>query len=225
MRCTIETGDIFFLYTARPSAARGPADVHELAVILSPDRDPPSRLLVVHGRQLPAPANGTPGPPVQATVIAVRQPTEELVSLLEGRVIHHGRRVVPRPARPCGEGRYLLTLHDGHTDLTYALELPATPGPVQHDLGLAAQATYRITIQPPPAAGLGAQPAAGFRPLTDTHWLNREGGEVRLEPVVEPDAPTVVRQPEGPATAEIFGELKLSRPAHPVEALYQGVWV
>ena len=228
---TVETGDIFFLYTPRPSAAKGPSDVHELAVILSPDDGRrPRRLLVVRDRHLPAPsAPGVAGgQEAIAEVIDVRKEGEKLVEVLEGRVEHGGgSRVVPLPARPCGEGRYVVAVHDNHTHLSYSLELPEIPGQVQRDLGLAKDASYRVVVcVPTEMFQRGRKIKAGeCMPVTDVGLLNVEGSELHLQPGMEPDAPMATREKEGPATAEIFGELKIRRATHPTEPLYEGTWM
>ena len=226
---TIETGDIFFLYSPRSSAVRGPSEVCELAFVLSPDRAHPRRLLVVRGNRLPplASPEAPAGPGAIADVVAVRTRPEVLVEVLEQRADHAvGAREGSLHARPCGEGRYALALHDGHTDLSYALELPASSGPVQRDLGIVKEASYRVTVRVPvgvmppgPPAGLGA-----VMPRVDLDLLDLEGSQLVLQPAAEPGLPVPARQPEGPATAEIFGELKLTAEKHPTEPLYQGIW-
>ncbi len=148
MRTIIESGDIFFLYTPRPdvSEVRGLADVHEVAFILSPDADRPRRLCVLPGKSFPRPASPevAGAQEVVAEVVAVRTPPEELVQVLEGRALAAGAFTGGRllTARPCGEGRYILAIHDDHSHFSYALELPDTPGPVQRDLGLTREASY-----------------------------------------------------------------------------------
>jgi len=226
---TIETGDVFFLYSPRSSAVRGPSEVYELAFVLSPDKVHPRRLLVVRGNRLPplASPGAPPAPSAIADVVAVRMRPEVLVGVLEQRAVHAvGAREGSLHARPCGEGRYALTLHDGHTDLSYALELPTSLGPVQRGLGIEKEASYRVTIRVPvgalppgPPVGLGA-----VMPRVDLDLLDLEGSQLLLQPATEPGLPVPARQPEGPATAEIFGELKLTAEQHPTEPLFQGVW-
>lgn len=228
-RGTFETGDIFFLYTPRSSTAQGPSDVHEVAFILSPDRGHPRRLFVLRAKSFPLPASpGAPGgQEAVADLVEVQKAPERLVEALEDRAEHTiGVPEGSLHVRPCGEGRYALAFHDEHTHLSYALELPDRPGPVQRDLNIFGDATYRVSVRVPAAV---ARPGLAIRagesvPLTDVGLLDKKGSELVLQPGVEPDAPTAAREPEGPATAEIFGELKLTRDWHPTEPLYDGIW-
>ena len=227
---TIETGDIFFLYTPRTPVvgAQGPTDVHELAFILSPDGDRPRRLLVVKDRRFPPPAvaQAEGKPEVLAEVVEVRERPEELVEVFERRALQAIGAPGGLHARPCGEGRYTLAIHDDHTHLSYALELPEIPGQVQRDLGLVKEASYRIVARGllPTAPPSAAVRAPEFLPVADVGMLEREGNDLKLLPGMEPDAPMVAPEPESPATAEIFGELKLDRKRHPTEPLYAGIW-
>ena len=225
---TVETGDIFFLYSPRSSAVRGPSEVHELAFVLSPDRSHPRRLLILRGKRFPLPASpeAPGGEEAVAEVVEVRVRPEELVDVLEKRAAHAiGSREGSLHARPCGEGRYLLAMHRDHTHLSYGLELPEIPGVVQRDLGLARDVTYRASVRVPAVTRPSRRMRAGeVFPVADAGLLDREGTELLLQPGAEPDAPMPDREPEGPATAEIFGELKLTLPEHPTEPLYEGTW-
>ncbi len=232
MRKAIETGDIFFLYTPRPGVeeVRGLPDVYEVAFVLSPDGDHPRRLLVLRGITFPTPSSPevAGGQQAVADVVEVRRRPEELVDALEGRVLRAGAapKGIAGAARPCGEGRYSLSVHDDHTHLSYALELPDTPGRVQRELGLAKDASYRVMVRVPVAIAppSPAVKPGEFMPVGDVGLLDMEGSELLLQPGMEPDAPMAVREAEGPATAEIFGELKLTRARHPTEPLYEGIW-
>ena len=228
---TIETGDIFFLYTPRYARmpVRGPSDVHDIAFILSPDSNRPRRLFVLKGKSFPQPAvpQIPGGQEATAEVVDVRERPEELVDVLERRVLNViGAPVGTIHARPCGEGRYSLSIHDNHTHLSYALELPEIPGQVQRDLGLVKDVSYVVSARGPlpttPPSVVAK--AVEFLPVSDVGVLERKGNEIRLQPGMEPDAPMAKRQPESPATAEIFGELKLTKAKHPTEPLYEGSW-
>lgn len=231
-----EFGDLFFLYTPKPgvSPVRGPGDVYELAIVLSPDADRPRRLLVVPERRLPEPAlpGRAAGQPVVAAVVAARERPEELVELFELRAqTAPGATAGPLPtARPCGEGRYAIVGHQDHTHFAYALELPVDLGSVQRDLGLAREASYRATVRVPATArGRGLRPAVFHPgqvvPVLDPDLLAVTGSELFLQP--DPDLeqlPITGRTPESAATAELFAQLKLRSATSPTDPLYRGEW-
>ena len=236
MRQLPEFGNIFFLYTPKPGQieVEGPDDVSELAFVLSPDGDGPARLVIVREKRLPRPAapEAAGGEYGAARVVAVRERPEELVELLEARVqTKPGQTAGPwQHARPCGEGRYSLAVHDTHTHLSYGLELPSSPGPVQHALGLVQEASYRAAVRlpaslAPPGSGRAAPETPEYVPVRDPALLDLPGCELLLEAGLEPGLPVMlVRETETPATAEIFAELKLTRDQHPTKPLYRGEW-
>ncbi len=225
----LDRGDIYFFYEPTRKATRrrlqrveGPQDVERLLIVLSGDREfgRHCRLLELEASSLPVASPGMPSPTVAARVAAASHRPEDMEKALAARTARGttSKRWSGPVQRPAGEGRYALVDHDGHSDLDYVLELPAMPGPVQRDLGIAPQATYQIRMQ------VHGQ----VRPVTEPSAI--DAADTRL--IIEKEATEVPRevleqlmvQRESPDTAEVFAELKLSRSIYPVDPLYSGEW-
>jgi len=157
---------------------------------------------------------------VAARVAAASHRPEDMEKALAARTAREATsKRWPGPVqRPAGEGRYALVDHDGHSDLDYVLELPATPGPVQRELGITPQATYQVRMQ------VHGQ----VRPVTEPSAMDAEGTHL----IMEKESAEVPRevleqlmvQRESPDTAEVFAELKLTRSIYPLDPLYTGQW-
>ena len=243
----LEDGDIYFLY--RPRVAEDEVEsldqVQRLLVVLHPWSRQWLRLLVVGRKRLPD---------VQEHMRfwwfvfkVVRRP-EELREALDRRAYQtktRGQRT-QRPARPAGEGAYVIARHDDHTHLAYALEQPRSPGRAQRDLNIEPQASYVVSVKnphvpPPPGAG---RPAVGdpdlprdllerfgtrrFIPLDPPDFLDHLGTEMVLigaardaaaELGVDLDA-----EVERAAQTTIFDDLRIGRQDRPIEPLITGEW-
>lgn len=219
----LECGDVYFFYEPRRGIDRvtGVAEVQRLYVVLSGDRrfGRRCRLLALEGPVLPLARPGVRAASLAGRVEAESDRPEDMeAALATSRVGEPPTPQHPRSVhRPAGEGRYALYEHDGHGDFGYVLELPERPGPVQLALNIQPQASFR----------LARREDGALRPVLDPAALG-EGTSLVLE-AEGLELPADVRdqlglQPEGPATAEIFAELKLSRAEYPTEPLYRGEW-
>lgn len=225
----LDRGDIYFFYEPTRKATRrrlqrveGPQDVERLLIVLSGDREfgRHCRLLELQGPSFPVASPGMPSPKVTARVTAVSHRPEDIDKALAARTAREttSRRWPGPVQRPAGEGRYALVDHDGHSDLDYVLELPATPGPVQRELGVLPQATYQVRMQVHGETRPVAEPAA----------IDAAGTELTME-LESAEVPREVHeqmmvQRESPDTAEVFAELKLRRSIYPLDPLYTGQW-
>lgn len=223
MARVIEQGDVYFFYEPRWDAKRvtGPQDVGRLYLVLSGDQQfgRHCRLLSLESPVLPTIEREGAGAGARLRVEAIGGRPEDMANALASRRIvgATARRRGPIQ-RPAAEGRYALVEHDGHSDFDYVLELPRVQGPVQRDLGIRPEASYRM----------GLRSVAEAKPILDPSDMDVADGELILEPEAQ-TVPQDVRdrlkvQPEGPGTAEIFAELKLKKSTYPLEPLYQGEW-
>jgi hypothetical protein len=243
----LERGDIFWFYRPRV----GVEEVHDLGdvqrffFILGPDGTSRYRRLVVGRKRMPDPASHERE---WAFVAEVTEDPEELRDDIEPvryETKTRGERVVG-PARPAGEGRYVIAGHDDHTHFATALELPPEPGPVQRRLGITEQASYIVAVRNPDVdvprgQGLPPERRADFPPelherfrgrrfaaLQPPSFLDHPGAEVVLigattdadrELGVELDA-----EQERLEEADVFAKLGLRPDDVPVEPLARGEW-
>jgi hypothetical protein len=247
----LERGSIFFFYRPRVHAPGEEVRVHGLDdiarsyIVMHPRGKGLYRLIVVPRKRLPDVAKRERE---WAFVERVsRRPGEIEAELREERygTKTRGARRIPS-ARPCGEGVYSMVRHEDHTHLTYALELPAEPGPVQEALQIAKEASYILSVKnpqapSPPGAGLPEDEAARypqpleeifrgrrFAPADPPDLLDYPGAQllligaaadVRAELGIELDP-----EREDERTAEIFRDLHIARSKYPVEPLFHGKW-
>jgi hypothetical protein len=243
----LEDGDAYFLYRPRVNEEQvGSLDeVQRLLVVLRPWRRDTLRLLVVGRKRLP---DVTEHERSWWFVDRVVYWPDELREALDQRTYQtktRGERTQP-PARPAGEGAYLIARHDDHTHLAYQLERPSPPGPVQRDLNIAQQASYVVTVknprlQPPPGFGRPRIGAAGFPsellerfrgrrfiPLDPPEFLDYPGAEIVLigaarDAARELDVDLDAEVEKG-AGSTIFDDLRIGRHDRPVEPLLVGTW-
>lgn len=160
----LESGDVFFVY--RPRVDEHDVDriddIQQLFMILRPRAGGPFRRIVLRRKQLPAPeASGRQR--FWGFVDEVRRDPSDLDLERDPeryRTKTRGERVQPED-RPVGEGVYAVTRHDGHTHLSYELELPQQPGEPQHELHLEREASYIVAVKNPAGPsprGVGLQP-------------------------------------------------------------------
>lgn len=242
MAKVLERGGIFFLYRPKVGLAgvRGLDDVQRVSVILKPKDRPRWRHVVIGRKRLPEPDDRERG---WAFVDLVAGGIDDLADELDPRTYEtrtRGTRT-QAPARPAGEGVYVIAPHDGHTHLAWALELPERPGPVQHELNIGQDVSLIIAVRNPDADGWPYQRRPTypeslrerfgdrrFAPLDPPDFLDYAGTEVVLigasrDPEGELDV-DLEPQPETEETADVFSELKLQRGLHPLRPLLTGEW-
>lgn len=162
----IERGDIFFFYRPKVDVAKvaDRGDVQRFYMLLAPDRARGRRtyrLFVVGRKTLPEVAAGRGAHPKQrnwAINVNTTTKVEDIRSELgafEYETKTRGTREVPA-AHPLGEGRYALLRHGSHTEIAYALELPARPGPAQREFEIHEQASLLIAVKNPDTKVPGA---------------------------------------------------------------------
>jgi hypothetical protein len=242
-----EAGDIYFFYRPRvgDDQVESLDDVQRLLIVLRPWTGKALRLLVVGRKRLP-----DIGAHERAWcfVDEVVQRAEELRSALDERTYRtktRGVRVQP-PARPAGEGAYVVGRHDDHTHLGYVLELPRQPGEVQRELNIEAQASYIVAVRNPAAPappGVG-RPWSGrpglpdellerfrgrrFAPLDPPDFLDHRGVEIVLVGADRNAAQEVdldlSPSAETAARTELFDELRIGRRHRLLEPLFTGHW-
>lgn len=241
----LERGDVFFFYRPRMDVedVRGAGDIARLMVVLDPDGRGPARLLVVGRKHLPDPARHERA---WAFVDAVAERPDGLRDALLPRTYEtrtRGVRVRPA-ARPAGEGRYVVAVHERHSHLAYGLELPSEPGEAQHLLNVRREGSFIVAVRNPDApapSGTGLPrrrrpqlPAEVRERFGDRRWhalddpglLNHPGVELVLigarDDVESELGIALDLETEELATAELFTELRLRRGDVPEDALVRG---
>jgi hypothetical protein len=189
----IEEGDIYLFYRPRVDHERPRSldDVQRLLMLLRPRPGGRLRLLVVGRKRLPA---ITEHERFWAYVDAVVRRPAELAEALGPRTYWtrtRGVRTQP-PARPAGEGAYLIARHERHTHLAYALEQPGRGDEVERDLNVEPVASYVVAVRNPavPAPPGLARFATGQPDLPPQ--LRQRFGDRRFAPL---DPPTLLDRP------------------------------
>jgi len=242
----LEQGDIFFLYrpVVEEDEPEGFSDVQRFFVVLRPEGGRIARLIVLGRKRLP---NIDRHERVWGFVSTVTKDERKLEEELREESYGTKTRGEQRQpaARPAGEGVYVITLNRGQMHLSYALELPDSPGPVQDALKLENEASFALSIKNPekgqPAnAGLSKDAKADYPDKLqevfrdrrfareDVRLLDYEGAEVlfvgaRKDPQkaygVELDT-----DDEDEKSADIFRKLRAAKSRHPVKPLLEGDW-
>lgn len=245
----LEHGSIYFFYRPRVEQEEpsGREDVQNLYVVLAPDGKRTYRRILIGRQRMPDPSKRG-RQRMWGFVDLVRESPGSLMEDFRAASYEtktRGERHQPA-ARPAGEGVYGLVLHEDHTHLAYALELPAERGEVQEDLQIEDEASYIVTVRNPesPApsgAGLPKHDRAdypkhlrskfrgrNFAEADPPELLDHEGAElilvaasddVRDELGIDLDA-----EDETERSAEIFRELRVRKSEHPVAPLLEGEW-
>ncbi|HEV7676149.1 MAG TPA: hypothetical protein VGQ12_16585 [Candidatus Angelobacter sp.] len=242
----LERGDIFFLYRPKldVQTVRRLDDVQRFYMVLKPERKKRFRRIIIGRKRLPDIGKHER---TWGFVDRVTQTAEEVEDDFDPQVYEtktRGERVEP-PARPVGEGIYVIARHDDHTHLAYALEVPETPGEAQRELNIRKEASLIVTVKnpdvdSPPEAGLARTRKAAY-----PHRLKSKFGDKRFVDLDPPDfldypgtELVLVGASFNPAhelglklrarreseRADIFTELKMERDVHPAEPLLTGKW-
>lgn len=242
----LEDGDIYFAY--RPRVERKEAhqieDIQRLFVILQPSRPGVVRRLIIGRKRLPQPDEHERYWGFVDEVADRPEAVEDDLERQQYATRTRGERQVAE-ARPAGEGRYSLLVHDDHTHLVYALELPRRPGSVQTELDIQPEASYIVAAKNPevpsrPGVGLSADRRTDLPdPLqrrfdrrrfipADPDLLNQDGVEFVLigasHDIEQELGIHLDTEKETEATAEIFQRLRMPPDRHPSEPLTRGEW-
>jgi hypothetical protein len=246
----LEHGHIYFFYRPKlgTRGAAGLEDVQRFYVILAPRGKASYRLIVIGEKRLPAVKGRGGDRKSWGFVEKVAHAPEGVEDELDPKTYltrTRGERRRP-PARPAGEGVYVIVRHRNHTHLAYRRELPAKPGAVQETLNILDQASYIVAVKNPraPAApGIGLDegrrarlPATlqrrfrrrRFINLEPPDLLDHEGVEILLVGtrvnVVRELGVRLEPQHETAAAAATFEELGVEQSVHPVAPLLEGTW-
>ena len=244
----LEKGEIYFIYAPRVQEEKvaGLAGVERFYLVMHPFEKEIYRLLIIGHKKLPPIRQR--GEAYWAFVEDVNPSAEAIENTFDPekyQTATRGERF-RGPGRPAGEGVYALAKHDKHDHLVFALELPETLGPVQKDLNIEKQASYILSVknpnQPTPA-GVGLEEAQEARYSESLQkefgnrrfisrdlpeFLNYPGTQILFIPAAQ-NYVKVLRirlqpQKETLETAEIFSDLKLEKPIHPIQTLVKGGW-
>jgi hypothetical protein len=242
----LERGTVHFFF--RPRVERhqpsGEDDVQRFIVVLAPEARRLYRLLLVGRKRLPDVARHGKERHWAWVAKVAGDPADIEVELRGYRYGTKTRGERDQPsARPAGDGEYVIARHGDHSHLAYALVRPDPIGPVQHELGIAASASYVAAAKnpewpSPPDAGLGDEQTAYYPPdlqrrFRGRRWaalepahLDRDGAEIVLIAATEdPERELGIRlEPDERTAPDAFHALGLDRRSHPVEPLFRGEW-
>jgi len=244
----LEKGEIYFIYAPRVQEEKvtGFAGVERFYLVLHPFDQNLYRLLIIGHKKLPPIREK--GEAYWGFVEDVNPSAEAIENTFDPIKYKTGTRGerFRGPGRPAGEGVYALVKHHKHEHLVFSLELPEKLGPVQKDLNIEKQASYILSVknptQPtPPSVGLEEAQEAHYPKYLqeefDTRrfisrnlpeFLNYPGTQVLFIPAgqnyVKELKIRLNPQKETLETAEIFSDLKLEKPLHPIETLIGGKW-
>lgn len=146
----VEGGDIFFFY--RPKV--GTDEAHDLDgvqrfnIVLRAARGRLFRLLTIGRKHLPDLGSHEREWGFVDQVAEVIDPIAVALKANTYETKTRGTRTNPA-ARPAGEGAYALHRDGPNLVLTYRLELPTEPGPVQQALNIVAEGGYVISVKNP----------------------------------------------------------------------------
>jgi hypothetical protein len=245
----LEQGDLCFLYTPRvrprpelpfdaDERVAGPRDVQRLHVVLSPRDRRVYRRLLVGRKRMPEPSRQR----FWAEIERVCETPDEVCFDLERYEYEtktRGPRVQP-PARPAGEGVYVLAQHGTHAHLAYRLEAPRRPGEVQRALRILPEASYIVAAFNPEAPPrLGRRPpdvarvpewmrekfrGRKFAPL-DSDLLDVAGLELVLIGTSDDvEAELGIHLDADSERLDLLGDLRLDPREHPLRPLADGTW-
>lgn len=177
MTAELERGSIYFFYRPRVDVdeVRSLDDVQRLFFVLHVDDTDRLRDIIVGTKHLPGLDSHERA---WAFVAQVSDRAEDLRAELRQRTYEtktRGERRQP-PARPAGEGRYIIADHDGHSHLAYVLELPRELGDAQHAMRIERQASYVVAVRNPDAPAPPGMGRTGRTPNLPEHLRTRFGG-------------------------------------------------
>jgi hypothetical protein len=243
----LEEGDIFFCYRPRLDArrVRGLADVQRLFVVLKPRRKPVFRRVIIGRKRLPGLAEHERTLAIVDLVANRPDDIEDELDPLSYQTRTRSTRQ-RQAARPAGEGVYALIVHDGHTHLAYALELPEKPGAVQAELNITTRASLVIAVRnpelPPPREPGMPRPrrpdypdtlqarfsGRRFANLDPPDFLDHPGAELVLigagAEIHRELGLSLDPRPETAESADVFTTLGMERDLHPLRPLLTGEW-
>ncbi|WP_142850179.1 hypothetical protein [Telmatospirillum sp. J64-1] len=241
----LEDGSIYFIYRPKKGAeeVEDLSDVQRFFVVLSPRGKKRLRRLVLGRKKM---ARIDAHQRHWGFVDQVAQSGTTVERDLQGKSGAEAGGRPEEPARPAGEGHYLILRHGNHTHLAYSLQLPSEPGEAQKELHIEPEGSYVLSVKnpqkpSPKEAGLPSQRKADlprrleevfhdrkFAPADPPDFLDYEGMELLLVGAREDaEAELDVDLPHGcedPDQAGIFRELHMIKSRHPIEPLTKGEW-
>jgi hypothetical protein len=206
------------------------------------------RVLVIGRKKLPeTTGRSTPDERNWAMVVLTTNDLEELRRDLGAMryVTASGDERLVAAAKPIGEGRYWLLVHDDHTELAYVLELPGKPGRVQREFNIKEEASYIASVKNPDISAAPGVPTPRQMPRYPSH-VRKQFGDKRWIPaddaelldyeyaqllflgshegkrVEETLGVHIDRKRETAKNAEVFTLLRLDRKTTPLEPLIEG---
>ena len=229
----LEQGDIFFFHRpgAEPSAEEGPEGMEPFFFVLHPLRQRRYRIILPGRRRLPPPLKG--GGPARGgerfwgRVDSLPDSPGALRTALGGEGLP--------PARPAGDGVYVLARHGDHTHLAWVLEHPDRAGPLQRELGIDDEDSFIVSVKNPdyieragapeyPPELLGRFQERKYLPLDPPAFLDHAGAELLFIAVRRAVGKELGISLERRRSREMVRALRLRRRDAPVEPLFEGEW-
>lgn len=228
----LERGSLYFLYlpAVEGETPHGLVDLQRFYLVLRPEGSEQLRRIVIGHKKLPVPTDAR----------------QRFWAFVDGIGDREASAPALAGARPAGEGAYALVRHHGHTHLSYALALPATPGAVQQELNILPEASYLVVVKNPQATsppGLGLDEARKaelpetlqarfgdrrFLALDTPAFLEQPGCELLLlgsdEDLEQELGFRVDASRESCQADEVLAALRLAVEQTPIAPLIDGTW-
>jgi hypothetical protein len=244
----LEQGDIFFFHRPGREDSSRTADGEDLEpffLVLHPLRQRRYRLLTLGKRRLPPPLkSGAPGRGGERFWVRVDGLLDNPSDLRSALGAHRpeasppGAPALP-PARPAGDGVYVLARHGDHVHLAYVLKHPDRAGPLQRELGIEEEASFIVTVKNPDFIERSGGPdyppelrvlfqERKYAPSDPPAFLDAPGAELLFitvrRAVGKELGISLERRDEGARSAEMVRDLRARRRDAPVEPLFEGEW-
>lgn len=241
-----ESGDLYFFYRPKTQeeVIKSLDDVEGFYLVMSA-QGTKFRFLSAARKRMPEIPVDSPAQPDQGWAI-VGYETENSDDLednnLDRQLTPEGKIV--QPARPAGAAKYMMVHQEDRTELAYALEVPAEPGPVQGTFNILPEAAYVIKVKNPDYLAEG-YPGVVQKPrypvnfkalfdadlidLKDKRLLNFPNAQVlligsRSQNIEEALDVEFEKEPADIAVDRLYGTFHMKKKEHPLEPLVMGRW-
>jgi Protein of unknown function (DUF2795) len=246
----IEQGDIFFFYRPKidTEVVKDIESVQRFYMVTSPDNSDLHRIFLIGQKQLPEIVEGKTNSEERNWALNVLTSSDaheirkEFLPAEYETETRGTRRL--GAAVPAGEGKYSIVEHEGHSELTYILELPEEPGPAQTEFQSKKEASYIVSIKNPDIQVPGYSAFLKRKPnypislkekfgnrrwinINDPALLDYENTQLlligaRKKDVEEELGIDIDEEKESARTAELFNVLKIRKEQVPLKALFKG---
>lgn len=236
----VEKGEIYLFYRKKIDVKKPSTidDVQRLHMVLIPDTEKKNRLLIVGKKRLPEmeKSSGSNRREWSLVVLADEKTTTIRDELLPTKYETKTKGTRREPGSvPAAEGRYVLFIHEDHTELAYKINQPKKMGKVQRELGIHQEARYIVSVKNPNIRVRGFSnkkpkyPSSLEKKFKDLRWI-----DVRDSRLLDYENTQLLLIGAGKSLKEIdikvtgkptmFKKLKAEKESWPTKSLYEGLF-